>query len=127
MVLSVCSKVDRRSRRAGRALSVTRAGGSLFDPAAPARAGAWNFWSGLSSSDENPVLRCLCFDDLAVFTMSTGPLATYDGVSGVADPGGDSMAEDLNLYYSVSLKRWRKQAIAPVANIVRRPVTSRGS
>lgn len=51
------------------------------------------------------MLRCLCFDDLAVFTMSTGPLTTYAGVTGVADPGGDSMAEDLNLYYSVRPER----------------------
>jgi len=32
--------------------------------------------------------------------MSAGPLTTYAGVSGVADDGGNSLGEDLNLYYS---------------------------
>ncbi|KAH6641147.1 ammonium transporter AmtB-like domain-containing protein [Chaetomium tenue] len=38
--------------------------------------------------------------------MSTGPLTTYTGVAGVADPGGDSMTEDLNLYYSAGDFAW---------------------
>lgn len=62
--------------------------------------------------------------------MSTGPLTTYTGVTGVADPGGDSMTEDLNLYYSVRPERWRKNrkaVVAPVTDIARRPATSRGS
>lgn len=33
--------------------------------------------------------------------MSAGPLETYNGTSGVADNGGDSLTEDLNVYYSV--------------------------
>ncbi|KAK3901345.1 ammonium transporter AmtB-like domain-containing protein [Staphylotrichum tortipilum] len=40
--------------------------------------------------------------------MSAGPLTTYDGVTGVADPGGDSMAEgfDFNLYYGAGDFAW---------------------
>ncbi len=33
--------------------------------------------------------------------MSAGPLTTYNGTVGVADAGGDSLTEDLNIYYSV--------------------------
>lgn len=33
--------------------------------------------------------------------MSAGPLAVYNGTSGVANTGGDSLTEDLNIYYSV--------------------------
>lgn len=33
--------------------------------------------------------------------MSAGPLETYNGTTGVADNGGDSLTEDLNIYYSV--------------------------
>lgn len=33
--------------------------------------------------------------------MSAGPLETYNGTSGVANNGGDSLTEDLNIYYSV--------------------------
>ncbi len=35
--------------------------------------------------------------------MSAGPLSTYEGVTGVADTGGDSMAEgfDFNAFYGV--------------------------
>lgn len=33
--------------------------------------------------------------------MSAGPLTEYTGVVGVADSGGDSLTEDLNVYYSV--------------------------
>jgi hypothetical protein len=33
--------------------------------------------------------------------MSAGPLSEYGGVTGVADSGGDSLTEDLNVYYSV--------------------------
>lgn len=33
--------------------------------------------------------------------MSSGPVETYNGTSGVADSGGDSLTEDLNIYYSV--------------------------
>lgn len=33
--------------------------------------------------------------------MSSGPVEEYTGISGVADPGGDSLTEDLNIYYSV--------------------------
>lgn len=34
--------------------------------------------------------------------MSAGPLETYNGTTGVANNGGDSLTEDLNVYYSVS-------------------------
>lgn len=33
--------------------------------------------------------------------MSAGPLETYNGTTGVADNGGDSLTSDLNVYYSV--------------------------
>lgn len=33
--------------------------------------------------------------------MSAGPLTVYNGTTGVADTGGDSLTEDLNIYYSV--------------------------
>lgn len=33
--------------------------------------------------------------------MSAGPLTTYNGTTGVADTGGDSLNDDLNIYYSV--------------------------
>lgn len=33
--------------------------------------------------------------------MSAGPLTVYEGVTGVADTGGDSLGDDLNKYYSV--------------------------
>jgi hypothetical protein len=33
--------------------------------------------------------------------MSAGPLVVYNGTSGVANTGGDSLTEDLNIYYSV--------------------------
>lgn len=35
--------------------------------------------------------------------MSAGPLETYNGTTGVANNGGDSLTEDLNVYYSVWL------------------------
>lgn len=35
--------------------------------------------------------------------MSAGPLEEYAGVTGVADTGGDSLTEDLNIYYSVCM------------------------
>lgn len=35
--------------------------------------------------------------------MSAGPLETYNGTSGVANNGGDSLTEDLNIYYSVRM------------------------
>lgn len=35
--------------------------------------------------------------------MSSGPVEEYTGVEGVANPGGDSLTEDLNVYYSVKL------------------------
>ena len=34
--------------------------------------------------------------------MSAGPLTEYNGTTGVADNGGDSLTEDLNVYYAVS-------------------------
>jgi len=33
--------------------------------------------------------------------MSSGPLTVYNGTTGMADTGGDSLSEDLNIYYSV--------------------------
>lgn len=33
--------------------------------------------------------------------MSSGPVEVYNGTSGVANTGGDSLTEDLNIYYSV--------------------------
>jgi len=33
--------------------------------------------------------------------MSAGVPTEYAGVSGIADSGGDSLTEDLNIYYSV--------------------------
>jgi Amt family ammonium transporter len=33
--------------------------------------------------------------------MSTGPVETYSGTTGVADNGGNSLTDDLNVYYSV--------------------------
>jgi hypothetical protein len=33
--------------------------------------------------------------------MSAGPLTVYNGTSGVADDGGNSLTDDLNVYYSV--------------------------
>jgi len=33
--------------------------------------------------------------------MSSGPVEVYNGTSGVANAGGDSLTEDLNIYYSV--------------------------
>lgn len=33
--------------------------------------------------------------------MSTGTPLEYEGISGVADSGGDSLHDDLNLIYSV--------------------------
>lgn len=33
--------------------------------------------------------------------MSSGPVEVYNGTSGVANSGGDSLTEDLNIYYSV--------------------------
>lgn len=33
--------------------------------------------------------------------MSSGPLTEYNGTAGVADSGGDSLTEDLNIYYAV--------------------------
>lgn len=33
--------------------------------------------------------------------MSAGPLVEYNGTSGVADEGGDSLTADLNIYYAV--------------------------
>lgn len=33
--------------------------------------------------------------------MSAGPLSNYTGVAGVADSGGDSLTDDLNVFYSV--------------------------
>jgi len=35
--------------------------------------------------------------------MSAGPLEVYNGTAGVADPGGDSLTQDLNIYYSVRI------------------------
>ena len=35
--------------------------------------------------------------------MSSGPVVEYNGTSGVAYTGGDSLTEDLNIYYSVRL------------------------
>lgn len=37
--------------------------------------------------------------------MSAGPLTVYGGISGVADSGGDSLTEDLNVYYAVRRRR----------------------
>lgn len=37
--------------------------------------------------------------------MSAGPLTEYGGISGVADSGGDSLTEDLNVYYAVRRRR----------------------
>jgi hypothetical protein len=39
--------------------------------------------------------------------MSAGPLSEYAGVTGVADSGGDSLTEDLNVYYSVRARSHR--------------------
>jgi len=33
--------------------------------------------------------------------MSAGPLEVYNGTIGVANTGGDSLTEDLNIYFSV--------------------------
>jgi Amt family ammonium transporter len=38
--------------------------------------------------------------------MSAGPLSEYAGVTGVADSGGDSLTEDLNVYYSSGDFAW---------------------
>jgi Amt family ammonium transporter len=37
--------------------------------------------------------------------MSAGPLTEYSGVTGVADSGGSSLIEDLNVYYGVRTRR----------------------
>ncbi|KIH92049.1 ammonium transporter MEP2 [Sporothrix brasiliensis 5110] len=38
--------------------------------------------------------------------MSAGPLEVYNGTSGVADNGGDSLTSDLNIYYSSGDFAW---------------------
>lgn len=38
--------------------------------------------------------------------MSAGPLEVYNGTAGVADNGGDSLNEDLNIYYSSGDVAW---------------------
>ncbi|CAK7223576.1 ammonium transporter Amt1 [Sporothrix bragantina] len=38
--------------------------------------------------------------------MSAGPLAVYNGTAGVANNGGDSLTEDLNIYYSSGDFAW---------------------
>lgn len=38
--------------------------------------------------------------------MSAGPLTVYNGTTGVADTGGDSLTEDLNIYYSSGDFAW---------------------
>ncbi|KAK3328111.1 ammonium transporter AmtB-like domain-containing protein [Cercophora scortea] len=38
--------------------------------------------------------------------MSAGPLTAYGGVSGIADSGGDSLTEDINVYYSSGDFAW---------------------
>lgn len=38
--------------------------------------------------------------------MSAGPLEVYNGTTGVADNGGDSLTEDLNVYYSSGDFAW---------------------
>ncbi|KXX74050.1 Ammonium transporter 1 [Madurella mycetomatis] len=38
--------------------------------------------------------------------MSAGPLEEFTGVTGVSDPGGDSLTEDLNIYYSSGDFAW---------------------
>ena len=38
--------------------------------------------------------------------MSAGTPTEYAGVSGIADSGGDSLTEDLNVYYSVRTRAW---------------------
>ncbi|KAB5550801.1 ammonium transporter AmtB-like domain-containing protein [Coniochaeta sp. 2T2.1] len=38
--------------------------------------------------------------------MSAGPLEVYNGTSGVANTGGDSLTEDLNIYYSSGDFAW---------------------
>ena len=37
--------------------------------------------------------------------MSAGPLTEYNGTTGVANTGGDSLTDDLNIYYSVRASR----------------------
>ena len=54
-----------------------------------------------------PTRRVKCLGNLVPSTerdetMSAGPLTTYNGTVGVADNGGDSLTEDLNIYYAVS-------------------------
>lgn len=44
--------------------------------------------------------------------MSAGPLTEYAGAKGFADTGGDSLTEDLNVYYSVSNSPPRRVAVA---------------
>jgi Amt family ammonium transporter len=38
--------------------------------------------------------------------MSAGPLEVYNGTTGVADTGGDSLTSDLNVYYSSGDFAW---------------------
>jgi hypothetical protein len=43
--------------------------------------------------------------------MSTGPVETYSGPVGVADNGGNSLTEDLNIYYSVRFRLIKNNAL----------------
>jgi hypothetical protein len=44
--------------------------------------------------------------------MSSGPLTEYGGVTGVADDGGNSLTDDLNVYYSVRSCPTRRDGVA---------------
>ncbi len=59
--------------------------------------------------------------------MSAGPLTAYTGVSGVADDGGNSLTDDLNVFYSVRTA-YRPGASLPAANTapLRSPAISPG-
>jgi len=60
--------------------------------------------------------------------MSAGPLTEYAGASGFADTGGDSLTEDLNVYYSVSNNSLHRGSLSrPRANNPDRMATSPGS
>jgi hypothetical protein len=63
--------------------------------------------------------------------MSAGPLTEYAGISGVADNGGDSLTEDLNIYYSVrtpsTLYSRGPVPVAAANRFLRSPAISHGS
>lgn len=50
--------------------------------------------------------------------MSAGPLTLYNGTTGAADNGGDSLTEDLNIYYSTGDFAWIITASALVLLMV---------